>query len=214
MAYSVAVFDLDGTLLNTLDDLKNSVNYALAQMGFPVRSLGEVRAFVGNGVGLLIERAVPPGTDAAKTARCLEIFKAHYADHMEDLTRPYDGILDMLAELKRRGVVVAVVSNKFDTAVKTLCEKYFPGLVDVAAGESETVQRKPAPDAVYAALERCGGKAEVAVYIGDSDVDVLTAQNAGLPFVGVSWGFREPALLRELGAKDVVDDPAELLAYF
>lgn len=211
-AYTTVIFDLDGTLLNTLDDLADSVNHALALHAMPLRSLEEVRRFVGNGVGLLVERAVPQGTPPEVTARVLASFKAHYRANMANKTAPYPGVPQVLRTLKGKGVKLAVVSNKINGAVKDLCREYFPGLIGVAIGESPSVARKPAPDTARKALEELGASPAGAVYVGDSDVDIQTARNAGLPCISVTWGFRDGEFLRAHGAAVTVDTPAELLA--
>lgn len=205
------IFDLDGTLLNTLDDLKDSTNYALKACGFKERGYEEIRGFVGNGVRLLIERAVPKNTDGAKVDECFEIFARHYDKNMENKTRAYDGIESMLKIVKERGYKTAVVSNKYDSAVKKLVNERFGKYISLAVGESETVRKKPAPDGVWAALESLGATRERAVYVGDSDVDAMTAKNAALRFIGVTWGFRDRALLESLGADRIIDSPAELV---
>lgn len=211
MRYDAVIFDLDGTLLNTLDDLAESTNYALEQCGFPRRTVDEVRRFVGNGVGLLIHRAVPANTPEEAEAACLKVFQAHYLTHMREKTAPYPGILELLEALNRAGCGVAVVSNKFDAAVKNLCRDYFGRAVPVAIGESATVRRKPAPDTVFAALAELKASAARAVYVGDSDVDIDTARNAGMDCLSVSWGFRDREFLLAHGASRIVDSPAELL---
>jgi phosphoglycolate phosphatase len=213
MKYDTVIFDLDGTLLDTLDDLKDSVNFSLSNFNFPERSREEVRAFVGNGITNLISRSVPEGTDEETEKEALSIFKKHYSNNLKNKTAPYNGITDLLKELKARQVKTAVVSNKFDAGVKELCEYYFPGLVCAAVGESETVKRKPAPDSALAALKQLGSSAEKALYVGDSDVDIKTAKNAGVKFIGVSWGFRSAEFLRENGAETVVDEPDEILKF-
>lgn len=212
MAIDTIVFDLDGTLLDTLDDLADSVNHALATEGFAQRTRAEIRAFVGNGVANLVHRAVPEGTRADTEARCLATFRAHYAHHMDHKTAPYPGILPLLRALKAKNIKMAVCSNKFDTAVKHLCGKMFGDLLPVAIGESETVRKKPAPDSVYLALDQLGSRRETAYYVGDSEVDVDTAQNAGLVCVGVTWGFRDRAVLAQKGAQHIIDTPGELLS--
>lgn len=209
--YNTVIFDLDGTLLNTIQDLADSVNYALRRFSFAERSVEEVNRFVGNGVRALMERAVPEGTPEETMLACLKIFKRHYADNMQNKTRPYEGILPLLEELKRRGVKTAVVSNKFDLAVKALCKEYFGDTIQTALGESGGVKGKPAPDNVFAALGALSAKKENALYVGDSEVDVKTAENAGIPCVGVAWGFRGQKLLEECGAACVIDRPQELL---
>ena len=206
------VFDLDGTLLDTLDDLRDSVNYALQTEQFALRTREEIRAFVGNGVANLVHRAVPYGTPEDIEQRCLATFRAHYATNMNNKTAPYPGILPLLQTLKQRGIKMAVCSNKFDAAVKKLCKEMFEGLIPVAIGECETVRKKPAPDSVLMALEQLDSKKENAYYIGDSEVDVETAHNAGLCCIGVTWGFRDRAVLEEKGAEIIIDSPEEILA--
>ena len=211
MPYQTAVFDLDGTLLDTLEDLYLATNAALKRHSLPRRSRDEVRLFVGNGVEMLIRRAVPAGTDEETILAVLADFKTTYAAICEDHTKPYDGILDMLAALRERGIRVAVVSNKFDAATKKLCEKYFGDLVEVAIGERAGVRKKPAPDTVYEALKELGVTAEGAVYIGDSDVDIQTARNCGMECISVTWGLRDEEFLIGNGAKALVDTPEKLL---
>ena len=211
MPYQTAVFDLDGTLLDTLEDLWRATNAALERHSLPRRSRDEVRLFVGNGVEMLIRRAVPAGTDEETILAVLADFKTTYAAICEDHTRPYDGILDMLAALRERGIRVAVVSNKFDAATKKLCRKYFGDLVEVAIGERAGVRKKPAPDTVHEAMKELGVTAEGAVYIGDSDVDIRTAENCGMPCISVTWGLRDEDFLIENGAKALVDTPEKLL---
>lgn len=206
------IFDLDGTLLDTLADLRASCNYALAAHGYPVRTLDEVRAFVGNGVGKLIERALPADASEQTRAEVLATFKAHYLEHGLDTTRPYDGVVELLRQLRARGCKTAVVSNKFDPAVKELCEHFFAGLTDAAVGESAATRRKPAPDMVLAAMREIGVTPANAVYVGDSDVDLLTARNSGLRCISVLWGFRTRAFLIQHGATCFVERPEEILA--
>ena len=208
--YRTAIFDLDGTLLDTLQDLADSANYALALHGLPARTVEEVRQFVGNGVGLLIHRAAPEGTPEALERQVLRDFRAHYLLNMENKTAPYPGIPELLDALRAAGVRTAVVSNKFDGAVKGLCQNYFGDRIEAAIGESRGVARKPAPDTVLRALAELGMPREGAVYIGDSDVDIETAKNAGLPCISVSWGFRSRAFLTEHGAQ-VIAGTAEAL---
>lgn len=206
-----AIFDLDGTLLYTLEDLKDSVNYSLAKFGYPCRTLDEVRNFVGNGVKLLIERALPGGEKNSDFKECLTCFKEHYKKNMYNKTRLFDGIDEMLAELNSRGYKIAVVSNKFDAAVKELCEKYFCGKIEIAIGESEEVRKKPAPDSVLKAMEVLNCHPELTYYIGDSEVDIETAKNAGLKCISVSWGYKDKDFLKEHGASTIVDRPLEIL---
>ena len=206
------IFDLDGTILNTLDDLADSTNYALRKHGLPERTLTEVRAFVGNGIGKLIERAVPE--DCSETVRksVLESFSAHYKKHSADKTRPYDGILEVLRELKGLGYQMAIVSNKADPAVHTLCEHYFPEIFTFVTGEQEGIGRKPSPDSVFAVLEQLNTEKRDAVYIGDSEVDAMTAQNAGVDLIAVEWGFRDREVLEAKGAKVILKTPDEILS--
>ena len=210
MLYHTAIFDLDGTLLDTLQDLADSTNYALSLHHLPPRTVEEVRQFVGNGVGLLIHRAVPEGTAEELEGQVLRDFRAHYLLNMENRTAPYPGVPDLLDALRAAGVHTAVVSNKFDGAVKGLCQNYFGQRVEAAIGESQGVARKPAPDTVFRALAELGQAPEGAVYVGDSDVDILTAKNAGLPCIAVSWGFRSRAFLEANGARIIADTMQEL----
>lgn len=209
--YMAYIFDLDGTLLDTLDDLAASVNHALRSSGMPERSKDEVRRFVGNGVRRLIERAVPAGTSLDVTEQVLNIFKAYYVEHSADMTRPYDGVMEMLEGLKAQGKRIAVVSNKFDKATKELCHSYFGDLVEVAIGECDTVARKPAPDGIRKAMCQLGVSASEAVYIGDSDVDIQTARNAAVPCISVLWGFRDRDFLLANGASEFLENPLQLL---
>lgn len=210
MSYQLAIFDLDGTILDTLEDLKESTNAALAANGYPARTLDEVRRFVGNGIGKLIERAVPAGTSLEATAKTLESFKKHYGEHCADHTKPYDGIPKLLSDLKKKGIQTAVVSNKADFAVQELCNQYFSGAFDFVVGEREGIRRKPCPDSVFEVLRTLKKTADESVYIGDSDVDVETAKQAGMDGIFVNWGFRGREFLLEHGAEIIVDTPEEL----
>lgn len=213
--YNTYIFDLDGTLLDTLDDLMASVNYALRQYGMPEHSREDIRRFVGNGVKLLMVRAVPDGEKNPQFEECFNAFRDHYMLHSLDTTRPYKGILGLLAELKRKGKRTAVVSNKFCAATQELCRHFFPDTIEVAIGEheSEGIRKKPAPDTVIEALRQLGVDKSNAVYVGDSDVDLQTARNSGLPCISVLWGFRDKEFLIENGATTFVDAPSEILAY-
>lgn len=206
------IFDLDGTLLDTLEDLTDSVNYAMKQFGMPTHALEAVRTFVGNGAPKLIERAIPQGKENPSYEAILSVYKEHYAKHCEDKTHPYEGVPELLALLQEQGYHLAVVSNKFDGAVKRLCEKYFKGYIMVAIGESERVKRKPAPDTVYQALLELGCEASRAVYVGDSEVDIQTAGNVPMPCVSVLWGFRTEEQLLGAGAEAarLIRTPQEL----
>lgn len=206
------IFDLDGTLLNTLDDLADSTNYALSKFGYPTRTIEEVRQFVGNGVAKLIERAIPEGKNNPNFEKCLAIFKENYAQNMYNKTAPYNGIIEMLSNLKSRGIKISVVSNKFDLAVKELCKKYFEGFIDFAAGENEAqgIKKKPAPDTVISVLNKFNFAPEDAVYVGDSDVDIMTAKNSKMPCISVTWGFRDEKFLLENGATILINAPSEI----
>lgn len=210
--YTLAIFDLDGTILNTLDDLAASVNAALAACTLPLRSTDEVCSFVGNGIRKLIERSVPEGTPITVTDDVFVRFKEHYALHCADRTAPYDGICAVLEVLRSEGIKTAVVSNKADFAVQELCSRYFEGLFDAVVGEREGIKIKPAPDSVNEVLGRLGVSQEDAVYIGDSDVDIQTAQNAHMDCIAVSWGFRGREFLHEHGAPCIAEYPEQLSA--
>lgn len=208
--YQTIIFDMDGTLLNTLEDLTDAVNYALREMGMPERTIEEVRTFVGNGVQKLIERAIPGGLNNPKFEETFAQFKEYYRVHCNDKTGPYEGVLPLLRELKTEGYALAIVSNKLDSAVKELAKVYFEGIVPVAIGERPGVAKKPAPDMVQTALEELGVSAETAVYVGDSEVDLMTAKNSGLPCIAVLWGFRDEGFLREQGAVNIARTPQEI----
>ncbi|MGN1305481.1 MAG: HAD family hydrolase [Oscillospiraceae bacterium] len=208
--YKLAVFDMDGTILDTLEDLMDSVNFALSECGYPTRTYDEVRRFVGNGIRKLIERAVPEGLTVEEIDRVHEVFTGHYKLHCADKTKAYDGIKPLLEKLRANGVKTAVVSNKADYGVQELCREYFDGLFDYAVGEREGIRRKPAPDSVNEALRVLNTDKSEAVYIGDSDVDFETAKNAELPCISVLWGFRDEEFLRERGATLFVRRPEEI----
>ncbi len=212
--YNTFIFDLDGTLLNTLDDLAASVNYALRTHGMPERTLDEVRSFVGNGVRLLMERAIPEGSANPRFEETFATFRAYYMEHSLDTTRPYDGIPEMIHALKQRGCRLAVVSNKFYAATQELIRHFFPEItVAIGEHEAEGIRKKPAPDTVFEALRQLGVGKEKAVYVGDSDVDLQTACNSGLPCISVLWGFRDHDFLLAHGATTFISHPEELLKY-
>lgn len=208
--FDTIIFDLDGTLLNTLEDLADSVNYALEGMGFPRRSSDEIRKFLGNGGKRLIQMATPEDTSQEQREECLTQFRDYYDRHMDHKTKPYPGVIFLLQGLREWGVKTAVVSNKYDSAVKGLCGKYFNGLVDAAVGDCECRRRKPAPDNVLEALRLLDSRPERTLYVGDSEVDMETAKNAGLTSVGVTWGFRSEALLIQTGAKYLATRPSHI----
>ena len=211
--YNTYIFDLDGTLLDTLTDLAASCNYALRTHGMPEHSIDDVRRFVGNGVRKLIERAIPEGEANPDFEATFATFREHYMHHSLDTTKPYPAIMETLAELKARGCRLAVVSNKMMAATVELCKHFFPDTIEVAIGENEAegICKKPAPDTVYAALRKLGVSKDDAVYVGDSDVDIQTAANSGLPCISVLWGFRDRDFLIQHGAKTFISAPSELL---
>lgn len=209
--YKLVIFDLDGTVLNTLDDLTYSVAYALSKAGYPTRTKEEVRSFVGNGIHKLIERAVPSNTSEESIELVYNIFKQHYELHCTDNTAPYDGITELLKKLRKCDLKTAVISNKADFAVKKLCDKYFPELFELTVGERTGIAKKPSPDSVNEALRTLKIPHEATIYVGDSEVDILTAKNAGIACISVSWGFKDKQFLIDNGATRIADD-AEALA--
>ena len=211
--YNTYIFDLDGTLLDTITDLAASCNYALRTHGMPEHSVDDVRRFVGNGVRKLMERAIPHGAENPDFESTFATFREHYMHHSLDTTQPYPGIPEVLADLKARGCRLAVVSNKMMAATVELCHHFFPDTIEVAIGEHEAegIRKKPAPDTVFAALRELGVEKDRAVYVGDSDVDVQTAANSGLPCISVLWGFRDRDFLIQHGAKTFISAPSELL---
>ena len=208
--YSLAIFDLDGTLLDTLGDLHASVNFALKEFSFPERTIDEVRSFIGNGVVKLMERSTPDGTDDATQKECLDVFRAHYLEHMSDTTAPYANVVDLLSALRAKGIKIAVVSNKLHPAVEDLCESYFPGLIDKAVGVSVEAERKPSPINVIKTAEYFGTELKDCIYIGDSEVDVQTAHNASLQCIGITWGFRDKDCLVAHGCDFIADTADEV----
>ncbi len=211
--YSTYIFDLDGTLLNTLNDLAASTNYALRSVKLPEHSVDDVRRFVGNGVRKLMERAIEGGDKNPLFDEAYATFRKHYLEHGLDTTQPYPGIMEMLKELKARGKRIAVVSNKFYDATQELVKHFFGEYVEVAIGERENIRKKPAPDTVVEAMRMLGVGKENAVYIGDSDVDFNTAKNVGIPCISVLWGFRDKDFLQSIGATTFITSPEELLDY-
>ena len=211
MKYKAVIFDMDGTILNTLEDLKNATNYSLRQFGMPERSLEEVRIFVGNGIRKLVERAVPAGTPKEKIDQILDVFLEYYEIHSADNTSPYPGILELVEKLKKSGIKTAVSTNKADVPAQELGREYFNGIFDLIVGQQDGLKVKPAPDSVNKILSILDIQKKDAIYIGDSDVDVQTAKNSGLDFIGVSWGFRGREFLEKNGAKNIVDNANEIL---
>ena len=204
------VFDMDGTVLNTLEDLTISVNYVLEKFGMPKRTLEEYRMFFGNGIRHALELSLPESTSPDILDEMIPVFREHYDRHCLDNTGPYDGILDLMKELKKQGYKMAIVSNKIDSAVKELNDRFFSDFVDVAIGEKPGIRRKPAPDTVFEALKELKSNVNEAVYIGDSEVDYATAQNSGLKCISVLWGFRDKEYLEEIGADIFAEKPGDI----
>lgn len=211
MSYKAVIFDLDGTILDTLQDLANSVNHALRTHGYPERTMDEVRRFIGNGIRVLMRRSCPAGISEEAQEEALATFRVHYDAHCKDFTGPYDGIHELLNALRERGIRTAVVSNKIEPAVIVLCDEHFPGQFEYMVGNRPDLAPKPAPDSVNEVIGKMELAREDIVYIGDTEVDIQTANNAGIDCIGVDWGFRDGEYLRELGVKYVVEKPAEVL---
>lgn len=216
MKYHTILFDLDGTLLNTLEDLTDAVNYVMRTYGYPQHSVEAVRTFVGNGIRVLMEQATPQGEKNIRFEEGFQLFQQYYLAHNKIKTRPYEGIMELLKELKRREIKMAIVSNKNQPSVSALQKEEFQELIDVAVGDGEGRQRKPAPDGCREAMIRLGmdpRQLQGVLYVGDSEVDAATAKNAGLDLVLVSWGFRPKEELVRFAAKKVIDVPEELLEF-
>ena len=211
--YKAVIFDLDGTLLNTLEDLTDAVNHVMRQFNYPEHTIEEIRSFVGNGIKLLIERSLPYGKDNPEFDKVFSEFKSYYTSHCQIKTRPYDGIMELISSLKEQGYKLAIVSNKNQSAVTELNNIYFSDYISTAIGEKEGVRKKPAPDTVIKALSELGISSDDAVYVGDSDVDRETAKNSDMDCISVTWGFRERKLLESLKPYAIIDKPAELLNY-
>lgn len=201
MKYTTIIFDLDGTLLNTLADLAAATNHALAEHKLPQRTTDEVRQFVGNGIRKLIERAVPADTPAERQEEVFASFNRYYKQHCADSTRPYDGVPQLLQQLRTAGCCTAIVSNKADYGVQALAKQYFNGQLDAACGERAGIAKKPAPDMLLAIMQQLKAEPASTIYIGDSDTDIATASNAGVDCIGACWGFRGRAFLEAHGAK-------------
>ena len=211
MRYKTVIFDLDGTLLDTLGDLSSSVNYALRQHGLSERSKADVRRFLGNGIRRLVEQSVPEGTSPSMTEEVFQTFRQYYLEHSLDETAPYEGIMELLHQLHGMNVATAIVRNKLDPAVKELHQHFFSDTIRVAIGESSSIRRKPAPDMVDECIRLLGCDRQSCLYVGDSEVDLHTARNASLPCCSVSWGFRDKKQLIEAGATTIIDRPEELM---
>lgn len=211
MKYNTVIFDLDGTLLNTLEDLRDSLNDVLSKHAYAPKSIEEVRRFVGNGVRNLVRLSIPEECSEDDVTQVMEEFKENYKHNMQNKTRPYNGIMELLLDLYRFNYKIAIVSNKYDSAVKELSRTYFGNLIPVAIGETSNVKRKPAPDSIYEAVKELGSELSRTILVGDSETDARTAKNAGIPFIGVTWGFRCREVLRQEGASYLIDTPKELL---
>ena len=211
MKYEAIIFDLDGTLTDTLGDLANSVNFAMREFGFPERTIEEVKSFVGNGVRRLIYSSVPENTDEKTAEECLSVFKEYYKNNSLVETKPYDGIILMLENLKKQGIKTAVVTNKMQEAAVDIVRIFFGNLIDITLGQIDGVSQKPQPDGIYHVLERLGVSKEKSVYVGDSEVDCVTAKNAEIPCIGVTWGFRDKSVLVENGADFIADTPEDII---
>lgn len=211
--YDVILFDLDGTVLDTLADLVNSVNHVLAEFGYPLRSTEEIRSFLGNGIRKLMERALPGAVESERFEEILNCFREYYTAHCEEETKPYSGITSMIEKMKAEGITVGLVSNKNDGAVQALVKSFFPGIFDVVVGQQEPITPKPASDMVDFALKILGLPNERCLYVGDSEVDRMTAQNAGMDCALVTWGFRDPEFLAVLDAKVLISQPNELISF-
>lgn len=211
MKYKAYIFDLDGTLLDTLLDLANAVNFAMRAKGYPERTVEEVRSFIGNGIKVLIKRSVPENTSGKDYAEALEIFIKYYLEHIADYTKPYDGMIEVVKTLRENGCKVAVLSNKAHFAAQAVVKDFFGGIFDIVVGKMDEFPSKPEPESLFYTMKTLGVTAEESVYIGDSDVDVLTAHNAGLPCIGVTWGNRDEDVLIANGAEYIARTPNEIL---
>ena len=210
MKYQAVLFDMDGTVLDTLDDLCDSINHSLAEFSLPPVSREHVRQCLGNGAAFLVSHSIPAGSSPELEADVLAFYKPWYDAHCLIKTAPYEGILPMMQSLKEQGLRLAIISNKPDRAVQELSDAFFPGLLELSVGESPSVRRKPAPDTVLTAASQIGLSVDQCVYVGDSEVDLQTARNAGMDCISVTWGFRDEAQLIEAGASVLVRTPEEL----
>lgn len=214
MKYEMILFDMDGTILDTLEDLADSINYALRTNGFKEHTIQEVRSYVGNGLKMLAQRALPEGVSKEIINKVYNEQGLYYKNHCMDKTKPYEGVVSLLRQLKKQGNRLVVVSNKADYAVKFLCSKYFENIFDLCIGEREGFRKKPYPDSVFEVLKAYHLNKDQVLYVGDSEVDIQTAENAGIDCVLVSWGFRDEEVLRKYGANTIVHSVEELLEYF
>ena len=207
--YDTIIFDMDGTLLDTLEDLTDSINYMLNKYSYPTKTIDQIRSYVGNGIKALVERAIPDGAENPNFDEAYDCFLSYYEAHSEDKTKAYAGVCELIEKFRQHGYKMAIVSNKFDAGLKVLAKKFFP-TIEVAIGESAGVNKKPAPDMVFAAMNQLGSTKEKSVYIGDSDVDFMTAKNSGIDCVSVLWGFRTREFLSDMGATVFAETPDEV----
>lgn len=207
------IFDLDGTLLNTIDDLTDSTNFALSNFNYPRKSIMEIKNFVGNGVEKLIERAIPMGKENKNFNACLKLFTIHYSQNNCNKTCPYNGILDLLTQLNQNNIKIGILSNKYDNAVKNLCKKYFSKTFDIAQGETDKIKRKPCADGVLNIISEFNLKKNEVIFVGDSEVDIQTAKNAGIDCLSVLWGFKDKDFLIKNNAIHLISKPSEILDY-
>lgn len=212
MKIDTVIFDLDGTLLNTLDDLHACFNHAIKEFGYPERTKEEIRNFVGNGVQKALERALPENISQSELEKVVDCFKKYYSQNMNTYTKPYDGIEEMLKDLQSKGFKLGIVSNKFDDAVKALSKKYFGSSIAYAVGEGYGIRRKPEADGVNKVLSELKSKKENAIYVGDSEVDIQTAENSNLPCISVLWGFKDKDFLIKNGAKYIAATPKDIIS--
>lgn len=211
MKIDTIIFDLDGTLLNSLGDLHACFNHAIKSFGYPERSLNEIKSFVGNGIKKAIERALPKPVEDRDLNKIVDYFRIYYKDHMLEFTKPYDGIIEMLEEARKKGFKLAVVSNKYDDEVKMLVKNYFGKYIDIAIGEGHGIRKKPEVDGVIEAINELDSNLKRAIFVGDSDVDIKTAKNAGIHCISVTWGFRDRNFLMAEGAEYFANHPKEIL---
>ena len=212
--YNLIIFDLDGTILYTLEDLANSLNFMLKQFGYPTRTIAEVRCFVGNGVRHLVASALPQGEATTNFEECFSVYRKHYSAHSNDTTRAYDGIAEVMRQLRQGGYKIGILSNKYHTAAIGLCNIYFGGLFDIALGESELCKRKPNPDGVWQIIRFVGTDCQHTVIVGDAETDIATAHNAGIDCISALWGYRTRTDLLKAGATRFADTPQQLLTIF
>lgn len=211
MNITTILFDMDGTLLDSIEDIADSLNKTLTEFHLPTRTLKDITSFVGNGAKFLVEKSIPSSTPESIKQEFLLAYKKEYLNNLQNKTKPYDGIIELLEQLCQKGYKLGIISNKPDAGVKSLSQTYFGSYVQSSIGESITTKRKPAPDGIYKSLEELQSSKEESIYVGDSEVDILTSQNAGIPCIGVTWGFRSRETLLQAGATLLIDSPKEFI---